>query len=125
MRPLLYLLTFSGVIALAFWAYRENYATQNSIEEAKVLRNEIAHLREALSVQRAEWAYLNRPARLRDLAAMNFNSLGLQPLTSAHFGDPARLAYYEAPASAQAHLSVDMVELQSLDDPTMAGAYKP
>ena len=52
MRPVLYVLTFLAVIALGFWAYRENYATQASLREVRGLQNEIADLRESLSVQR-------------------------------------------------------------------------
>lgn len=86
MRPVLYVLTFLGLIALGFWAYRENYATQATLREVRGLQNEIATLREALSVQRAEWAYLNRPERLRDLAGLNFDALRLLPMESTQFG---------------------------------------
>ena len=41
------------------------------------LRAEIADEREALAVLNAEWAYLNRPDRLRDLADLNGDRLGL------------------------------------------------
>jgi hypothetical protein len=65
------------VIGLGFWAYRENYATQAALRGLSDLQDEIADLRDALSVQRAEWAYLNRPDRLRELATVNFDRLGL------------------------------------------------
>ncbi|AXQ92903.1 cell division protein FtsL [Cereibacter azotoformans] len=93
MRPVLYVLTFLAVMSLAFWAYRENYATQQALKDVSSLNREIASLREALSVQRAEWAYLNRPDRLRELAALNFDRLGLLPLEAAQFGTPAQVSY--------------------------------
>ncbi len=91
MRPLLYLMTFATVIALAFWAYRENYATQRALNEVEALQSEIAGLREALALQRAEWAYLNRPDRLRDLATINFDRLGLLPLEPTQFGQASQV----------------------------------
>ena len=93
MRPVLYVATFIAVIALAFWAYRENYATQHALREVSELQNQITSLREALSIQRAEWAYLNRPDRLRDLAALNFDRLGLLPLEPEQFGQVDQTAY--------------------------------
>ncbi|MBP9181840.1 MAG: cell division protein FtsL [Fuscovulum sp.] len=93
MRPVLYVLTFLGLIALGFWAYRENYATQTALREVRALQSEIADLREALSVQRAEWAYLNRPDRLRELAGVNFDRLGLLPMEPGQFGTPAQVAF--------------------------------
>ena len=93
MRPVLYVTTFIAVMALAFWAYRENYATQHSLREVSNLQREITSLREALSIQRAEWAYLNRPDRLRDLAALNFDRLGLLPLEPEQFGQVDQTAY--------------------------------
>lgn len=93
MRPVLFVATFIAVIALAFWAYRENYATQHALREVSNLQREITSLREALSIQRAEWAYLNRPDRLRDLTALNFDRLGLLPLEPEQFGQVDQTAY--------------------------------
>jgi hypothetical protein len=93
MRPVLYVLSFLALIALGFWAYRENYATQASLKEVEGLQRQIVGLREALSVQRAEWAYLNRPDRLRDLATANFDRLGLLPMEPSQFGAAAQVAY--------------------------------
>ena len=93
MRPVLYVLSFLALIALGFWAYRENYATQGALKEVQALQRQIVGLREALSVQRAEWAYLNRPDRLRDLATVNFDRLGLLPMDPSPFGTAAEVAY--------------------------------
>lgn len=93
MRSLLYLCTALAVIALAAWAYRENHLTQQAINERRALEREIVALTEALSVQRAEWAYLNRPDRLRELVDLNFERLRLVPITSAHFGEIGQIVY--------------------------------
>jgi hypothetical protein len=93
MRAVLYVLSFLGLIALGFWAYRENYATQAALKEVEGLQRQIVGLREALSVQRAEWAYLNRPDRLRDLTTANFDRLGLLPMEPTQFGTAAEVAY--------------------------------
>lgn len=93
MRPVFFVLSFLVVMALAFWAYRENYATQAALREMTQLQNEIASLREALTLQRAEWAYLNRPERLRELATLNFDRLGLLPLEPMQFGAAAQVSY--------------------------------
>ena len=93
MRAVLYVLSFLGVIAMGFWAYRENYSTQAALKEVEALQRQIVGLREGLSVQRAEWAYLNRPDRLRDLATANFDRLGLLPMEPSQFGSAAQVAY--------------------------------
>jgi hypothetical protein len=93
MRGLLYVMFAIGVIGLAYWAYNENYRTQSALAEVRALKRDIASLREALSVQRAEWAYLNRPERLRDLADLNFDDLGLMPMHPDQFGLIEQVAY--------------------------------
>jgi hypothetical protein len=86
MRPLLYILPVLLLIPLAFWAYHENYATQRQLKELARLQRDIGQLRDEIAMQKAEWAYLNRPARLRDLASVNFDRLGLLPI------EPSQLA---------------------------------
>lgn len=98
MRPLIYILTVLAVMGSAFWAYRENYATQAALKDVTALQSEIADLREALTIQRAEWAYLNRPDRLRELSTINFDRLGLFPLEPTQFGQIDQVSYPVPPA---------------------------
>ncbi len=97
MRSLILILTAFAVMTLAFWAYRENYRTQAVLGEVRDLQREIGQLRESLSVLRAEWAYLNRPDRLRELADINFERLGLLPFEPRQFGGVAEVDYPMAP----------------------------
>lgn len=93
MKTVFYVLTMLSVIGLAFWAYRENYATQAALADTRVLRQDIREAHERLAVLRAEWAYLNRPDRLRDLAEINFDRLGLLELQPEQFGLVGQVAY--------------------------------
>ncbi|MEQ9041618.1 MAG: cell division protein FtsL [Silicimonas sp.] len=93
MKSFFYVLTAMTVMGLAVWAYRQNYETQARLREVRELRAEIADLRERASVLRAEWAYLNRPERLADLADLNFDRLGLLPLRPDHFGQIDQINY--------------------------------
>ncbi len=100
MRSVFYVLSALAVMALAIWAYNENHKTQQAIAESRELRREISSLREALGVQRAEWAYLNRPERLQALAEMNFARLGLMPLEGRQFSRIDAIVYPETLGSA-------------------------
>ena len=93
MRGLLYLLSIVGVVALAYWAYHQGYETRAMAREVTDLQRELRVMHEELSVLRAEWAYLNRPERLADLADLNFDSLGLLPLRPEHFSKIDQIAY--------------------------------
>lgn len=91
MRTLMFLLMSISVISLAFWAYRENYETQSAMKEARNLQEQISNARERLRILNAEWAYLNRPERLRELVNMNFMDLQLLPLEASQFSSIAAL----------------------------------
>lgn len=97
MRSLTYLAVTLLVMGLAFWAYRENYRTQAAISQMGQVQREIAGLREDLGVLRAEWAYLNRPQRLRELVNMNFDRLRLVPIESGQFVSLAQIDYPAPP----------------------------
>ena len=114
MRPVLYVLSFLAVMALGFWAYRENYTTQAAQREVTDLQNEIAGLREALTIQRAEWAYLNRPARLRQLATLNFDRLGLLPMEPQQFGTAQLVAMPPPPLATDLLPGLDIEAPQSV-----------
>lgn len=86
MRSLFYVLSALAVIGLAYWAYHENYQTQAAISHAEQLERDIAQARQRLRVLNAEWAYQNRPDRLRQLADMNFDRLQLIPIQVQQFG---------------------------------------
>ncbi|MBI1218685.1 MAG: cell division protein FtsL [Rhodobacteraceae bacterium] len=105
MRPLLYVLSAVAVMGLAFWAYRQNYATQDSLKEVARLQREIGALHEALGMQQAEWAYENRPARLRELTLLNFDKLNLLPMTPEQFGAVGEVAMPQ-PVAASAPMQI-------------------
>lgn len=86
MRMFLSILSAVVVIALAYWAYQENFRTQQSLKDVSDLQTRIAEQSDRLAMLRAEWAYLNRPDRLRDLADLNYDRLGLMPLDPGQFG---------------------------------------
>lgn len=94
-----FLLTVSAmtVISLAYWAYQENYNTRKSQQDNRDLQREIAQAKARLRVLNAEWAYLNRPDRLRRLSVQHDAPLGLLPLDGENFGQVDQVAYPVAP----------------------------
>lgn len=108
MRSILFVLSALMVMGLAYWAYNQNYRTHNALKEAEELQREIGQMRETLNVLRAEWAYLNRPERLRDLAELNYDKLGLLPLMPEQFGEIGKVAY-PAPDLPEIVETIDVV----------------
>lgn len=93
MRSLLSTLAAIVVIALAYWAYNENYETQTALRDVEKLQYEIGQKRVELSMLKAEWAYLNRPDRLRDLVDLNYRDLNLIPFSPSHFKAVEQVAF--------------------------------
>jgi hypothetical protein len=84
--------TFATLAAIGagFWAYQENYKTRYALSELSSLHSQIGAQHNRMGMLEAEWAYLNRPDRLRELADMNFRKLGLIPMMPNHFGNVAQ-----------------------------------
>ncbi|MCO4841869.1 MAG: cell division protein FtsL [Yoonia sp.] len=93
MRSFLFVLAGLAVMGLAFWSYQENYKTRDALSEVRNLHAQIGRNHERLGMLRAEWAYLNRPDRLSDLAELNFDRLGLLPIMPDAFGRVDQIIY--------------------------------
>ena len=117
MRGLLFVFTALAVMGLAFWAYQENYKTQEAIAEVRDLHRAIGAAHERLGILNAEWAYLNRPDRLADLADLNFDRLGLLPLMPDAFGDVDQIRFPQAPLLP----ITDPISLSSDNAPAVEG----
>ncbi|MBT9383064.1 cell division protein FtsL [Pseudooceanicola sp. CBS1P-1] len=115
MRTLLYLLSAMAVIGLAFWAYQENYQTKAAIETSDHLQRKIADARSKLAMMKAEWAYQNRPDRLRALAEMNYKDLQLQPIDPSQFGSVDQVPYPKPSADPKPPQEVEMSSLLDSD----------
>jgi hypothetical protein len=118
MRGLFFVLAAFAVMALGFWAYQENYKTQAAIADVRGLHGEIGAAHERLGMLRAEWAYLNRPDRLADLADLNFDRLGLLPLMPDAFGRVDQIIYPIPPIlpiTTPIELSSDRFDIQDND----------
>ena len=109
MKGTLYVLATTAIIIVATWAYRVNYDVQDALGRVSDLREQIAREREAIVVLRAEWAYLNRPERLRELAELNFKALQLMPLLPEQFAAPESVAYPISPEALTVEQAVASV----------------
>lgn len=85
MKSLVYGLIGLGFLGLGFWAYQENYKTQSAQREVRSLTRQIGAAHARLNMLNAEWAYLNRPDRLRELVNINHQRLGLVPMMPEAF----------------------------------------
>lgn len=112
MRPAFYVVSALGVLSLAVWAYRENFRTHSALREVAALQTEIGRLSERRAVLAAEWAWLTRPERLRDLAELNYQRLELLPLLPSQFARVDEVPFPAAPAVAPP--SIELVRLDGL-----------
>ena len=80
-----------SLIAFAVWSYNVNFDAQAAEGRVASLAQEIEAEKEKIAVLKAEWAYLNRPERLRRLSEAHFETLRLVAVRLDHFGDPGDL----------------------------------
>lgn len=114
MRGALYIAGVAMIVAMAFWAYRMNYQTQERVGVVENLRQEIGREREAIAVLRAEWAFLNAPERLAKLAHLHRGSLNLQPMAPEIFADLTEIVTPEPDDGLQ---PVTIIDLDAIAPP--------
>lgn len=86
----------------AFGLYLVKYTVQDVQRDVTTLQADLNQERESLHLLNAEWAYLNRPERLRELADKH---LDLAPLDSRQIQDVGVLpaAYDESDSATLLH----------------------
>jgi len=77
MNRLSTLLWMLVIVAAAFMVYMAKYQVQSVKTQVADTARELEHEKEALHVVAAEWAYLNRPDRLQQLAEKYLSSSDL------------------------------------------------
>lgn len=115
MRGFLFAFASLAMIASIYWAYHENYATQDELDRVDDLRTQIGGTRERLAILKAEWAYLNRPDRLRDLAELNFDKLGLLALRPDQFATVDQISYPRPDVNVAISGPVDVISIGTTD----------
>lgn len=76
------------VLGIAAGVYYGKYTVEQMQQENKGLRAAIAKEEEAIAILRADWSYLNRPARLKELSS---EFLNLQPIEAGQIVGMASL----------------------------------
>lgn len=95
------LLVFLMVLSAAA-VYDMKYEAEIAAENINKKQAAIAQAREDISLLKAEWALLTRPARMRDLLERHRDILDLTPMTSNHIGTLADIpAKPVVPATVQ------------------------
>ena len=107
------------VAVLAIGLYLVKYSVQDVQRNVASLKVELATEKESLHLLNAEWAYLNRPDRLRELTTINFDRLGLLPLEPSQFGAAQDVTYPLPPI----HPVTDTMDVSGLS--TVAPAFDP
>ena len=101
------------VAVLAIGLYLVKYSVQDVQRNVVTLRQDLATEKESLHLLNAEWAYLNRPDRLRQLADRH---LDLVPLDSRQIENvnvlPAAAVYMQ-PSQAKQNPAIQQVSVVS------------
>ncbi len=87
MKTVLYLFSGMLVVLAASWTYKVNYQVQDAESRVAQLQRAIDRERSTIAVLDAEWAYLNRPERLRALSETYYSELRLMPIDAMHFAN--------------------------------------
>tara|TARA_B100000927_G_scaffold173642_1_gene139952 strand:+ start:1865 stop:2173 length:309 start_codon:yes stop_codon:yes gene_type:complete len=81
MRIVLTSILFVFCVISAIWAYQMNYETRYKKKQIIEINKKIESTLDRIDLLNTEWAFLNSPERLSQLADENFLKLNLIPLS--------------------------------------------
>ncbi len=88
-------LMFLAAAGAALFLFHIKQEVREMEQELGIAQRNILRHQEAIQVLRTEWSYLNRPARIAELAE---RLLGMQPLATRQFVDFEQIPYRSAGA---------------------------
>ena len=88
MLRLLHLVVIAGLVSAAAYVYKIKFDATVQAEKVAKVRRDIRSERDAIALLRAEWARLDTPARIQELAERH---LDLRPIEARQFDDVGRL----------------------------------
>ncbi|OFW82631.1 MAG: hypothetical protein A2018_07950 [Alphaproteobacteria bacterium GWF2_58_20] len=86
-RRLSFLVWFLAIALLAGTQYHVSYRVQSLGRELRQIKAETLSVEENIRILEAEWAYVNNPDRLRELAGKYLTLAPLKGHQIVHFGD--------------------------------------
>ena len=95
-----------AIVVGALGLFHVKYQVQRLEAELDLAQRSILHRQEAIHILKAEWSYLNRPARLSDLAERH---LGLAPLDSSRLVRIDDLPQRSEQPESRAELDLDAI----------------
>ncbi|MHA1151980.1 MAG: cell division protein FtsL [Alphaproteobacteria bacterium] len=110
---ILFILTAAGAALFLFHIKQE---VRELEEELGIAHRNILRHQEAIQVLRAEWSYLNRPARIAELAERH---LDMQPLVARQFVGFEEIPYRSAAPAQSASLPTPAQAAVTLAAPTL------
>jgi len=85
---LLHLVVIAGLVSAAAYVYKIKFDATMQAEQVAKVRHDIRRERDAIASLRAQWARLDNPTRIQDLADRHLN---LRPVEATQFDDFGRL----------------------------------
>lgn len=104
MRTLMYGVLSASLIVLAWWAYKQNYLTQDRQRTLEELQNLHGERFYCLQYLNADWAHLTRAERLIALVENNFDRIELGPMTESNLVKVETIPYVEERRAQAGHL---------------------
>jgi len=115
---LLHLVVIAGLVSAAAYVYKIKFDATVQVEKVAKVRRDIRRERDAIAMLRAEWARLDNPTRVQQLADRH---LPLRPVDSTQFEDLNRLPLRPpqmVPPDTEDAIAALLEHVELLDVPT-------